>query len=49
MNELKVKKTKADVLEPDSQFDPNLRSYPQKETSAMRGPGTGEEAEARAP
>ena len=49
MNELKVRKTKADVLEPDSQFDPNRRSYPQKETSAMRAPGTGEEAEANAP
>ena len=49
MNELKVRKTKADVLEPNSQFDPNRRSYPQKETSAMRAPGTGEKAEANAP
>jgi hypothetical protein len=47
MNELKVKKTMDDVLEP-KQFD-DRQSYPQKETAAMRAPGTGEDAEARAP
>ncbi len=36
-----------DVLEP-KQFD-DRQSYPQKETAAMRAPGTGEDAEARAP
>ena len=46
MNELKVKKTMDDVLEP-KQFD-DRQSYPQKETAAMRAPGTGEDAEARA-
>mgnify|MGYP000126522655 CR=1 FL=1 len=36
MNELKVRKTMDDVLEP-KQFD-DRQSYPQKETAAMRAP-----------
>ncbi len=48
MNELKVRKTKADVLEP-TQFDPEHLSYPQKETDAMRAPGTGEKSYVNAP
>ena len=47
MNELKVRKTTNDVLTPDAMED--RRSYPQRETDAMRGTGRGEESEARQP
>ena len=45
MNELKVRKTKQDVLEPYKSSE----TYPQRETDAMRSPGTGEKSEALRP
>ena len=45
MNELKVRKTKQDVLGP---YD-SSETYPQRETDAMRSPGTGEKSEALRP
>ena len=45
MNELKVRKTKQDVL---GQYN-RSETYPQRETDAMRSPGTGEKSEAIRP
>ena len=45
MNELKVRKTKQDILDPYKRSE----SYPQRETDAMRSPGTGEKSEAMRP